>query len=92
MCKVKVFDSMLVYASSLTFICRMTTFGIVFTFKSNPQVEDVCKGRICASMVLYSLYFDMNQDNFGDFFTFDPTSRVQGECKDIICAYMLLHS
>ena len=70
----------------------MTTFRSVFTFKSNPRVEDVCKGRICASTVVYSLYFDMNQDNFWDFFTFDPTSGVQGVCKDIICAYMLLHS
>ena len=27
---------------------------IVFTFESNPQVEDVCKERIYACMVLYT--------------------------------------
>ena len=31
-----------------------TFYSDFFTFQSNPHVEDVCKDRTCAGMVLYA--------------------------------------
>ena len=46
-------------------LCNMTTFRkkYVLTFWPHPGVEDVYTGKIFATMMRHSLYFDMQHDH-----------------------------
>ena len=47
-------DHIQIFFCYLFFIQYLLFIQIFFTFQSNPQVEDVCKDRMCACMVLYA--------------------------------------